>query len=226
MSIKTEMARADQWITDIMAGLSPAERARTARLIARDIKTSQARRIAAQKNPDGSAFAPRKKPKPKKAANAPMKFLYPSGGSGPPRVVLLKSWTKQGQLITGFDDERSEVRSFDRRKIIRNLPVEAKDRGPAKRRVAARSTIKSRLMFQKLRTGRFLRSGGNASEAYVGFTGRAAAVARVHQDGGFDRPREGGALVRYQRRRLLGLTEADDGVILHHLVAMVAKGDG
>ncbi|WP_069337152.1 phage virion morphogenesis protein [Sphingobium yanoikuyae] len=44
----------------ILASIEPAARLRFARAVARRLRQSQAQRIAQQKNPDGSAFAPRK----------------------------------------------------------------------------------------------------------------------------------------------------------------------
>lgn len=43
-----------------MAKLSPRERAKLGRRIAMEVRRSQVERIAAQRNPDGSAFTPRK----------------------------------------------------------------------------------------------------------------------------------------------------------------------
>ena len=45
----------------MLAALDPSRRLRFARDVARKLRASQAARIAAQKNPDGSAFAPRRK---------------------------------------------------------------------------------------------------------------------------------------------------------------------
>ena len=44
----------------LLAAIGPAERARLARQIAADMRQRQQRRIAAQLNPDGTPYAPRK----------------------------------------------------------------------------------------------------------------------------------------------------------------------
>lgn len=44
----------------LIAALAPAARAQLAKVIARQLRQSQAKRIAAQQNPDGSGFEPRK----------------------------------------------------------------------------------------------------------------------------------------------------------------------
>lgn len=49
-----------QWADGLLAKLSPGQRTQLAREIARSLRQSQSQRIAAQKNPDGSPFAPRK----------------------------------------------------------------------------------------------------------------------------------------------------------------------
>lgn len=54
----------DAWLHSILAGLSAAERGRLTRRIATDLRRSQAERIAAQQNPDGTAFEPRR-PQPR-----------------------------------------------------------------------------------------------------------------------------------------------------------------
>lgn len=50
----------EAFAADLLARLEPAARQELARRIARDLRASQQKRIAAQLNPDGSGFAPRK----------------------------------------------------------------------------------------------------------------------------------------------------------------------
>lgn len=61
-------------------------------------------------------------------------------------------------------------------------------------------------MFQKLRTERFfkVRSGGNAIS--VGFTGRAAKIAKIHQYGLRGRTEQTLYEVRYERREIFGFS--------------------
>lgn len=73
-------------------------------------------------------------------------------------------------------------------------------------------------MFRKLRPAKFLKAGADAGEAWVGFTGRAAAIARVHEDGLADAPSRGGKNVRYAQRVLLGLTDREQGRIVDLLL--------
>ncbi len=64
-------------------------------------------------------------------------------------------------------------------------------------------------MFQKLRTASFLKVQGDGNAISVGFTGRIARIARVHQYGLKDRAERGAPDVRYEQRKVLGLTDTD-----------------
>lgn len=49
-----------EWLTPLLSRIEPAERGKLARSVAQQLRRSQQQRIVAQRNPDGSAFAPRK----------------------------------------------------------------------------------------------------------------------------------------------------------------------
>lgn len=55
-----ELAPLDAWCGALLARATPAERRALARRIAADLRASNARRIAAQTNPDGTPYEPRK----------------------------------------------------------------------------------------------------------------------------------------------------------------------
>ena len=48
------------WLTPLIIRLEPAQRSQLARSVAQHLRRSQQQRIVAQRNPDGSAYAPRK----------------------------------------------------------------------------------------------------------------------------------------------------------------------
>lgn len=48
------------WLTPLITRLEPTERARLARTVAQQLRRTQQQRILAQRNPDGTAYAPRK----------------------------------------------------------------------------------------------------------------------------------------------------------------------
>ncbi|WLI14428.1 MULTISPECIES: phage virion morphogenesis protein [Pseudomonas] len=75
-------------------------------------------------------------------------------------------------------------------------------------------------MFKKLRTASFLKVQSDGTAISVGFTGRIARIARVHQYGMKDRAERGAPDIKYDQREVLGFTEADldlirDGLLLH-----------
>ncbi|MEI2454572.1 phage virion morphogenesis protein [Lysobacter firmicutimachus] len=82
--------------------------------------------------------------------------------------------------------------------------------------------IRRRAMFQRIRQARHLKATVEGGGVRVGYTGRVARIARVHQDGGIDAVRPGGALARYARRQLLGFSPADRDRLRERLVAHLA----
>ena len=90
-------------------------------------------------------------------------------------------------------------------------------------RLRRSGTIKRKAMFRKLRNTYNLKAGSTDTEAWVGFSGRAARIARVHQEGLEDAPAKGAEPVRYARRVLLGATEAERQVLLDVLFAHVTN---
>lgn len=78
-----------------------------------------------------------------------------------------------------------------------------------------------RKMFARLRQAKYLRLQSTPNAIAIGFTGRMSRIARIHQYGLRDRPGRGQADVQYDRRELLGFTDADLDMIrdqlLHHL---------
>jgi phage virion morphogenesis protein len=218
MKMDTELAKLDHWIGDLAAALDDRARAKAAKKIARGLRGRTAKRLAAQRDPEGRAFAPRRKstaPPPKRT----LKFLYPAGGNGPPRRVLMKSWKADGGLFIGYDREAGGLRSFDKRKIIRYLPLEPGEQ--VRDRPSSRRSVKDREMFRKLRTYRFLRAESDADGAAIGYHGVAARIARVHQEGRFDDVAEDAPRVRYEERRLLGLNASDEAFILDVMREMI-----
>jgi len=156
MTTPDPAAALERWASAQLAKLAAPARRRLARVLATELRRHEARRIASQHNPDGSAYTPRKQP-------------------------ALRS--RKGRL---------------------------------KQRKGA--------MFRKLRQARYLRTRTTAQEASIGFAGRVARIARVHQYGQRDRVSPGGPQVRYAQRELLGLTPALHTRIRALLVAHLTRG--
>ena len=141
----------EDWAGALLNSLQPKERRQLTQTIARDLRRSQQQRIAAQKNPDGTPYAPRK-----------------------PRQQL---------------------------------------------RAKAGRIKRKRQMFAKLRTARYLRLQSDASNIAIGFAGRVSRLARVHQYGLRDKPGRNSPAIQYQRRQLLGFSDAELEMIRDQLVA-------
>lgn len=137
----------EEWAGALLAKLSPGERRKLGNTIGRELRRSQQQRVASQRNPDGTAYAPRK-----------------------PRELR----GKVGRI--------------------------------------------KRQMFARLRQAKHLRLQSTADTIAIGFTGRVARIARIHQYGLRDRPGRGQADVQYERRELLGFTEADLDMIRTRLL--------
>ncbi|MCQ4302671.1 phage virion morphogenesis protein [Stutzerimonas frequens] len=142
----------EDWAGALLAKLEPGARRQLNQQIGRELRRSQQQRVAAQRNPDGSAFAPRK-----------------------PRQLRAK-------------------------------------RGRIKRQ-----------MFTKLRQAKHLKLQGTPDAIAIGFMGRVARIARVHQYGLRDRPERGQADVQYERRELLGFTPADLELIRDQLLEHLTR---
>lgn len=79
-------------------------------------------------------------------------------------------------------------------------------------------TRRKAAMFSKLRTARYLKAKGDGNAISVGFTGRIARIARVHQYGLRDRVERGGKDVRYAQREVLGFTPEELNVVRDELL--------
>ena len=77
-------------------------------------------------------------------------------------------------------------------------------------------------MFQKLKMARYLKAQGSEQVVTVGFTGRVARIARVHQYGLKDRAEKGAPDVRYARRELLGLSEYNKSTVCSVLIDFIS----
>lgn len=196
----------DQVFADILGGMSPAGRIRTAREVGRMLRQSQTRRIARQENPNGSKFEKRRR-----------KVLRSQAGIGfiwNGETRRLRNWraTKgsRGRMLTGFDEGRGAIRSFYREDIERYLDINFMQ--------TRKDTTKADPMFRRLRTARFLKARADAGGVTVGYTGVAARIARTHQYGLRDRVNKSGAVATYPQRQLLGITKADRMAIARSVI--------
>lgn len=146
-----DLQQLETWAAPLLAKLESSQRRALARTIGVSLRRSQTQRIRSQQNPDGSAYAPRKR-------------------------------DKAGAI------KRQRDRMFQRITTARHFQVKADERGVA-----------------------------------VGFLGRVARIALVHQEGRTDRVAPGGPSIRYDRRELLGFTSAEREAIRDLLVEHLTK---
>ncbi|WP_321931545.1 phage virion morphogenesis protein [Paraburkholderia guartelaensis] len=78
-----------------------------------------------------------------------------------------------------------------------------------------RGRIKRAAMFAKLRTARYMQIEATPAGLAIGFAGRVARIARIHQLGEVAPVVLGGPQVRYPARVLLGFSDADRELILN-----------
>ncbi len=78
-------------------------------------------------------------------------------------------------------------------------------------------------MFKKLRTASYLKVRGDSNAVSVGFTGRIARIARVHQYGLKDRAERGAPDVSYEQREVLGFSATDLDLIRDAILGHVTK---
>lgn len=90
---------------------------------------------------------------------------------------------------------------------------------PRKRQQIGR--IRRGAMFSQL--PRQLKTDYSSDHAAVGFAGRQAKIARVHQYGLSDRPSRRQQPVRYVRRELLGFSADDKKWIISQITAFLTK---
>ena len=91
-----------------------------------------------------------------------------------------------------------DVRKSQSDRIARQIQPDGSQFAPRKTKAEARKgRLRSKMMFRRLRLAKYLRSGADGGEAWVGFDGRAAAIARIHQEGLEDAPEKGGGRLAF-----------------------------
>ena len=80
---------------------------------------------------------------------------------------------------------------------------------PRRKRLREQKGKIKRKMFTKIKNTSNLKVLSNADSIAIGFVGRVAKIARVHQEGLKDRAEKGAPDVVYPKRELLGFTEQE-----------------
>ncbi|MDC8802563.1 phage virion morphogenesis protein [Halomonas pacifica] len=93
-------------------------------------------------------------------------------------------------------------------------------RKPQARRQAG--FVRRQPMFTRIRQAKHLRTKAHPGQAEVGFIGRVARIARIHQLGLRDRVEPGGPVHDYAQRELLGYSDADRQLIRDLIIQHLA----
>lgn len=104
---------------------------------------------------------------------------------------------------------RSQQQRIKQQKAPDGTPYQARKRQPLR---AKKGRIK-RMMFQKLRTSRYMKASGRNDAAVVEFTGKVQRIAQIHQVGLKDRPTPHAQDVQYPKRQLFGFSLEDKKLI-------------
>ena len=101
-----------------------------------------------------------------------------------------------------------EVRNSQKQRNTSQHNTDGSSYAPRKKRSRDRMKGKVRnKMFSKIKSLTYLKVMSNADSIDIGFAGRIARIARVHQYGLRDRADKNAPSVQYAKRELLGLTE-------------------
>lgn len=186
----------DTALTVLLKKLTPTQRKQLSRLISRDLRQNQIKRIRRQQNPDGSPYAPRKASFV--TVMRALRFIW----KGQDRQ--LTNWrsqkTRHGEVITGIDVDKNQARSFRKSDIQRFIAVK-------KARISTQRKRKQTRMFKKLASAKYLRRFSNDHEATLFFSPNVATIAETHHFGLTEKGRY--SSIHYPARQLLGLTPED-----------------
>lgn len=121
-----------------------------------------------------------------------------------------------------FRDIAREVRKSNQRRITQQESPTGTKWAPRKHPPKKHGKIQQKKkMMLGLRKARLMRIKAQTDGASIGYEGRNARIAAVHQFGGMDFVTKDGPKVRYPIRALLGLNDQDrnaiQDIILNHL---------
>lgn len=102
-----------------------------------------------------------------------------------------------------------DLRKSQGKRISEQKNTDGSSYTPRRKRLREQKGKIKRKMFTKIKNTSNLKVLSNADSIAIGFVGRVARIARVHQEGLKDRAEKGAPDVVYPKRELLGFTEQD-----------------
>ncbi|MEA9705842.1 phage virion morphogenesis protein [Xanthomonas campestris] len=123
----------------------------------------------------------------------------------------------------------TELRRSQSQRIGKQRAPDGTPYAPRKQQLRQKAgRVKRAKMFAKLRQAKFFKVSASPNAVSIGFVGRVARIARVHQDGAQDTVRAGGPRARYPQRTLLGFSSSERAwvreLIENHLDVSPADG--
>lgn len=118
-----------------------------------------------------------------------------------------------------------ELRRSQQKRIVAQQNPDGTKYAPRKQRNlrGKQGRVRRKLaMFKKLRTASYLKVRSDSNGISIGFTGRIARIARIHQYGLKDRAERGAPDVRYEQREMLGFTKSELNLIRNRLLTHLA----
>lgn len=116
-----------------------------------------------------------------------------------------------------------KIRASQKTRITRQQNPDGSAFVPRKKRLRDKKNKIKNKMFNVIKNAKYMRMEHTAQGIAIGFTGRIAFIARVHQFGLVDKVDRDGPSVKYDSRELLGFTEEEikmiEADVLEHLAA-------
>lgn len=116
-----------------------------------------------------------------------------------------------------------KLRASQKTRITRQQNPDGSAFVPRKKRLRDKKNKIKNKMFNIIKNAKYMRVQRTAQGMAVGFAGRIAFIARVHQFGLVDKVDRDGPSVKYDSRELLGFTEAEikmiESDVLEHIAA-------
>ena len=117
-----------------------------------------------------------------------------------------------------------ELRRCQQKRIVAQQNPDGTKYAPRKQRNlrGKQGRVRRKLaMFKKLRTASYLKVRSDSNGISIGFTGRIARIARIHQYGLKDRAEHGAPDVIYKHRELLGFTDVEQNMVREALLSHI-----
>ena len=152
-----------------------------------------------------------------------LRFIYQKPGHEPEEREI-RNWFSTPETYFGFDEKHAgALRTFKKRRVVRILE---RDLSPVIDPRARRNRGKQAdAMFQQLRTARHMKMTASADRVSIGYEGRIAAIARIHQEGR-TAPVNPHLRYDYPERELLGATPDDIEMVYDMLLRHLTIPEG